>query len=65
MTARPLPGLQPPRPIPLKDRSSILFIERAQIDVIDGAFVAIDVNGSARTYLSAASLALCWSRARV
>jgi CRISPR-associated protein Cas1 len=43
--ARPLPGLQPPRPIPIRDRSSILFVERAQIDVIDGAFVAVDANG--------------------
>lgn len=41
----PLPGLTPPKPIPVKDRSSLLFIERAQIDVQDGAFVAIDKNG--------------------
>lgn len=39
------PGLPPPRPIPMKDRSSILFLERGQIDVIDGAFVVVDVNG--------------------
>jgi CRISPR-associated protein Cas1 len=39
------PGLPPPRPIPIKDRSSIVFIERGQLDVIDGAFVVIDVRG--------------------
>jgi CRISP-associated protein Cas1 len=39
------PGLPPPRPIPLKDRSALVFIERAQLDVVDGAFVAIDANG--------------------
>jgi CRISPR-associated protein Cas1 len=43
--ARSLPGIQPVKPIPIKDRSSILFVERAQIDVIDGAFVALDANG--------------------
>ena len=31
--------------MPLKDRSSIIFIEYGQIDVIDGAFVVIDANG--------------------
>ena len=39
------PGLPPPRPIPIKERSSILFIERGQLDVIDGAFVVVDVRG--------------------
>lgn len=42
---RQMPGLPPPRPIPLKDRSSILFLERGQIDVVDGAFVVLDVRG--------------------
>lgn len=46
----PLPGLQPPRPIPIKDRSSIVFVEKGQIDVIDGAFVVIDVRG-VRTHI--------------
>lgn len=45
-----LPGLRPPRPIPLKDRSSIVFVEYGQIDVVDGAFVVIDKNG-VRTHL--------------
>lgn len=43
--AASLPGLAPPKPIPLKDRSSIIFLERSQIDVQDGAFVTIDVSG--------------------
>ena len=42
---RPIAGLPPPRPIPIKDRSSILFVERGQIDVIDGAFVVLDARG--------------------
>ena len=40
-----LRGLPPPRPIPIKERSSILFLERGQLDVIDGAFVVVDVRG--------------------
>ena len=38
-------GLLPPRPIPMRERSSILFIERGQLDVIDGAFVVVDATG--------------------
>mgnify|MGYP000116371238 CR=1 FL=1 len=32
-------GVPPPKPIPLKDRAALVFVERAQIDVLDGAFV--------------------------
>ena len=32
-------------PIPLKERNSILFIERCHVDVRDGAFVMIDKEG--------------------
>ena len=39
------PGLPPARPIPLKDRASLVFVERAQLDVDDGCFVAIDEGG--------------------
>ena len=35
----------PLKPIPLKDRNSIIFIGMGQIDVKDGAFVVIDKNG--------------------
>lgn len=38
-------SLKPPKPIPIKERASILFLERGQLDVIDGAFVLVDVNG--------------------
>ena len=39
------PGLPPPRPIPLKDRVALVLVERAQLDVEDGCFVAIDAEG--------------------
>jgi len=39
------PSLPPPRPIPIRERASILFIERGQLDVIDGAFVVVDGAG--------------------
>jgi CRISPR-associated protein Cas1 len=50
MSSAALPGLPPPRPIPLKDRSSIIFIERGNVDVLDGAFVVVDKNG-VRTHI--------------
>jgi CRISPR-associated protein Cas1 len=45
-----LPGLPPPRPIPLKERAAMVFVERARLDVLDGAFVAIDAEGR-RTHI--------------
>ena len=33
------------RPIAIKDRSSIVFLEYGQVDVIDGAFVLVDDKG--------------------
>lgn len=50
------PGLPPPKPIPLKERAAIVFVERARIDVLDGAFVAVDANGN-RTHLPIGGLA--------
>ena len=47
---RPIPGLPPPRPIPVKDRSSLIFIEKGRVDVLDGAFVVVDENG-VRTHI--------------
>lgn len=35
----------PLRPIPVKDRSAIVFLEYGQVDVIDSAFVLVDQNG--------------------
>ena len=37
--------LPPLKPLPIKDRLSILFVERGQLDVLDGAFVLVDKNG--------------------
>uniref|UniRef100_E6QU45 CRISPR-associated endonuclease Cas1 n=1 Tax=mine drainage metagenome TaxID=410659 RepID=E6QU45_9ZZZZ len=37
--------LPPLKPIPIKERLSILFIEKGQLDVLDGAFVVVDKNG--------------------
>ena len=51
-----VPGLAPPRPIPIKDRASILFIEKGQIDVLDGAFVVVD-KGGVRTHIPVGGLA--------
>ena len=51
-----LPGLPPPKPIPLKERAALVFVERAQIDVKDGAFVAIDKDG-VRTHIPIGGIA--------
>lgn len=51
-----LSGLPPPRPIPLKDRASLVFVERAQLDVDDGAFVAVNADGT-RTHIPVGGLA--------
>lgn len=39
-------GLPPPKPIPLKDRAQLVFVERAQLDVRDGAFCAVNADGT-------------------
>lgn len=51
-----LPGMTPPRPIPLKDRAQLVFVERAQLDVSDGAFVAVNADGT-RTQIPVGGLA--------
>jgi CRISPR-associated protein Cas1 len=51
-----IPGLPPPKPIPLKDRASLVFVEHAQLDVLDGAFVAVNADGT-RTQLPVGGLA--------
>ncbi len=56
MSSAALPGLPPPRPLPLKDRSSIIFIEKGNVDVLDGAFVIVDKNGI-RTHIPIGGLA--------
>lgn len=41
--------------IPLKDRVSVLFLERGELDVLDGAFVLVDKNG-VRTHIPVGSI---------
>lgn len=48
--------LPPIKPLPIKDRISMVFIEYGQIDVLDGAFVVVDVNG-VRTHIPVGSVA--------
>jgi CRISPR-associated protein Cas1 len=42
--------LPPLKPIPIKDRLSVLYVEKGQLDVLDGAFVVVDKNG-VRTHI--------------
>ncbi|MCP5420346.1 MAG: type I-E CRISPR-associated endonuclease Cas1 [Gammaproteobacteria bacterium] len=48
--------LPPLKPIAMKERISLIFIEKGEIDVLDGAFVVIDVNGI-RTHIPVGSIA--------
>ena len=51
-------GLLPPlKPIPIKERVSVIFVEKGEIDVLDGAFVVIDVTGI-RTHIPVGGVAL-------
>ena len=44
-------GILPPlKPIAIKERLSVLYIEYGQLDVLDGAFVVVDKNG-VRTHI--------------
>ena len=49
-------GLPPPKPIMLKERVSMLFLEYGELDVLDGAFVLIDKTGI-RTHIPVGSIA--------
>jgi len=44
------------KPIPIKDRVSMIFIEKCHLDVVDGAFVMIDKSG-VHTQIPAGSIA--------
>jgi CRISPR-associated protein Cas1 len=46
----------PLNPIPLKDRTSMIFLQYGQLDVLDGAFVLIDKTGI-RTHIPVGSIA--------
>lgn len=52
-TGAPLPPL---KPIPLKERISVVFIERGEVDMLDGAFVVVDVTGI-RTHIPVGGVA--------
>ena len=39
--------LPPLKPIAIKERLSVLFIEKGNLDVLDGAFVVVDKTGVA------------------
>ena len=49
-------GLPPPKPIMMKERVSMLFLEYGELDVLDGTFVLIDKNGI-RTQIPVGSVA--------
>lgn len=38
-------SLPPLKPIAIKERMSVVFIEKGEIDVVDGAFVVVDAQG--------------------
>lgn len=50
------PILPPLKPIPMKDRLSVLFVEKGNLDVLDGAFVVVDKNG-VRTHIPVGGVA--------
>ena len=39
------PILPPLKPIPIKNRVSVFYVEKGNLDVLDGAFVIVDKNG--------------------
>lgn len=50
------PILPPLKPIPIKDRISVVFLEKGNLDVLDGAFVLVDKNG-VRTHIPVGGVA--------
>lgn len=50
------PILPPLKPIPIKDRISVVYVEKGNLDVLDGAFVVVDVTG-VRTHIPVGSVA--------
>jgi len=50
------PVLPPLKPIPIKERLSILYIEKGRLDVLDGAFVVVDKIG-VRTHIPVGGVA--------
>lgn len=50
------PQLPPLKPIPMKDRISVLYVEKGNLDVLDGSFVVVDKTG-VRTHLPVGGVA--------
>ena len=50
------PILPPLKPIPIKDRISVVYVEKGNLDVIDGAFVVVDKTG-VRTHIPVGGVA--------
>jgi CRISPR-associated protein Cas1 len=50
------PILPPLKPIPMKDRVSVIFVEKGNLDVLDGAFVVVDKTG-VRTHIPVGGIA--------
>lgn len=48
--------LPPLKPIPIKDRLSVLFLQKGNLDVLDGAFVVVDKRG-VRTHIPVGGVA--------
>lgn len=48
--------LPPLKPIPIKDRLSVLYVEKGHLDVLDGAFVVVDKTG-VRTHVPVGGVA--------
>ena len=50
------PILPPLKPLPIKDRISVVYVEKGNLDVLNGAFVVVDKTG-VRTHLPVGSVA--------
>lgn len=50
------PPLPPLKPIAIKERLSVLFVEKGNLDVLDGAFVVVDKSG-VRTHIPVGGVA--------
>jgi CRISPR-associated protein Cas1 len=48
--------LPPLQPLPVKERVSVMFLEKGQLDVLDGAFVLVDKTG-VRTHIPVGGVA--------
>lgn len=48
--------LPPLKPLSMKDRISMIFLDKGQVDVLDGAFVLLDKNG-VRTHIPVGTVA--------